>query len=394
MRNSTYSPFNTISKGIKMHKVIRSSRPVFNSEDISALLGEIGELLENGQFRFGKNVKIFEDLLANYLGVDGSVAFDSDSSAYETALHYFGAKDKEVVVCTNSFISVPNSVLSVGGRPVFADIKAETLSMDHESLRRNISPRTSGVVVTDISGFPNPDLSEIRELCKQNNLFLIEDATHAIGASLNGKKSGSFGDAGVFSFTPTKVITSGEGGMLVSDNLELCEFAKQYSFYGSGLGKTNFVNLGRHMILPEVSAIMGIYQLRRLEEFVSKRNTIAQRYDAAFSNSDIFQVVKAPKGSVCSYYKYPLILNPKINKSYFTRRLFDEFGVETGNIFYPPCHMQKLYLDIGAFSYGSLAVAEQVLVRTITLPMHVALTDEEVEYVIEKVKLIANEESY
>ena len=110
-------------------------------------------------------------------------------------------------------------------------------------------------------------------------MFLVEDATHAIGATVNGQKAGSFGDAAVFAFTPTKVLTTGEGGMLVSNNSELSEFAKRFSFYGSGVGKTNFVNLGRHMVLPEISAILGIYQLKRLEEFIDRRNEIAKRYD-------------------------------------------------------------------------------------------------------------------
>jgi len=106
-----------------MPKLIRSALPVFPKEDMPMLLSQIGEVLESGQLRFGKNIKIFEDNVARYLGVGGAVAFDSDSSAYETALRYFGATNKEVVVCTNSFISVPNSVIAVSAKAVFADIK-------------------------------------------------------------------------------------------------------------------------------------------------------------------------------------------------------------------------------------------------------------------------------
>lgn len=374
-----------------MPKLIRSSLPVFPKEDMPLLLSQIGEVLESGQFRFGRNVKIFEEQAARYLGVDGAAAFDSDSSAYETALRYFGASGKEVVVCTNSFISVPNSVIAVGAKAVFADVKADTLSMDPESLQRNITKDTCGVIVTHISGFPNPDLEAIQQICSEHSLFLIEDATHAIGASMNGKKAGSFGDAAVFSFTPTKVITTGEGGMLVSDSPELCEFARRFSFYGSGGGKTNFVNLGRHMVLPEVAAVMGQFQLRRLDEFVAKRNHIAKRYDDAFEENGVFQSLKYTTDTLCAYYKYPLILNPKINKAALTKRLLDDFGIETGTIFYPPCHMQGVYRKLGAKSYGSLAVSENVLARTITLPMHVALSDSNVDYVVDKLALLTKQ---
>lgn len=372
-------------------QLIRSSKPIFPKEDLNPLLAEVREVLESGQFRNGKNVSIFEKMFAQYIGVGNAVAFDSDSSAYETVLRYFGIEDGEVVVCTNSFVSVPNSVVSTGGKVVFADVKPDTISMDSESLRQNISSKTRGVIVTHIAGYPNPDLKEIMAICKQKGLFLVEDATHAIGATVNGQKAGSFGDAAVFAFTPTKVITTGEGGMLVSNNAELSEFAKKFSFYGSGVGKTNFVNLGRHMVLPEISAILGIYQLKRLDEFITRRNQIAQTYNAAFEKSDAVKTVKCPEGSRCSYYKYPLIISDKIDKAEFTKRMYEDFGVETGNIFYPPCHLQGVYKKLGALTYGSLSNAEQVLSRTITLPMHVGLTDDDVAFVVDKVNFLAEQ---
>jgi perosamine synthetase len=372
-----------------MPTLIRSSKPVFPPEDINPILHDIAVVLEDGQFRFGKNVQVFEEMAAAYLGLAGAVAFDSDSSAYETVLRYFGAEGKEVVVCTNSFVSVPNSVVAVGAKPVFADICAESLSMDPESLEQNITANTAGVIVTHISGFPNPDLKRIQAICRSHGLFLVEDATHAIGATVNGQKTGSFGDAAVYAFTPTKVITSGEGGMLASNNMELCEFAKRFSFYGSGAGKTNFVNLGRHMVMPEVSAILGIYQLRRLDEFIARRNIIAEQYNAAFDLPGAFSTVKAPAGFRCSYYKYPLILDRRLDKAAFTKRLIADYGIETGNVFYPPCHMQGVYRKFGACTYSSLSVAEDVLARTITLPMHVGLSDDEVAYVVDRVKALA-----
>ena len=231
-------------------------------------------------------------MVAQYVGIKNAVAFDSDSSAYETVLRYFDVNGGEVVVCTNSFVSVPNSVVFAGGKVVFADIRAETLSMDPESLLQNISPNTRGVIVTHIAGFPNPDLKRIIEICREHRLFLIEDATHAIGATVNGQQAGTFGDAAVFAFTPTKVLTTGEGGMLVTNNAELSEFAKRYSFYGSGVGKTNFVDLGRHMVLPEISAILGIYQLKRIEEFIARRNKIAAVYNEAFDKISTMRTVK------------------------------------------------------------------------------------------------------
>ena len=295
--------------------VIRSSQPVFPKEDISAILSDIAVVLEDGRLRNGKNLKVFEKIVSDYLGIKHAVALDSDSSALETALQYYRVKDREVIVSTNSFISIPNSVCYVGGKVVFADIKKETLSINPLDIYKKITDKTCGIIVTHIAGFPNPKLEEIREFCQNNNLFLIEDATHAMGAAMADQKIGTFGNVAIFAFTPTKVATTGEGGMLVTNDSKLADYATLYSYYGSGPGKTQFVNLGRHMLLPEISAILGIYQMKRIEEFIAKRNQIATIYNEAFGQINELDTVRVQKGNRCSYYKYPLILNQKLNKA-------------------------------------------------------------------------------
>jgi dTDP-4-amino-4,6-dideoxygalactose transaminase len=368
-------------------KIIRSSRPYFPKEDIEKILKDIAVVLGDGRLRNGKNLQLFERTLADYVGAKEAVAFDSDGDALETALRYYGVKGKEVVVCTNSFVSMPNSVVYAGGKVVFADIRAETISMDPESLRKCISEKTRGVVVTHIAGFPNPDLREIMEICDEHNLSLFEDATHAPGAMFEGKKMGTFGKAGVFAFTPTKVLTSGEGGAMVTNDSKLVEAAKRFRFYGCGRNNTEFVNLGRHMVLPEVSAVLGIYQLRRADEFLAKRNEVADVYNEELDKLKYVRTIKGAKNGKCSYYKYPLTLDKKVNRAKFTEYLVKEYGVETGNVFYPPCHMQSFYRE-GKVSVvrGSLSTAEDVLARTITLPMHAEMTQKETYHVVEAVR--------
>jgi UDP-4-amino-4,6-dideoxy-L-N-acetyl-beta-L-altrosamine transaminase len=141
------------------------------------------------------------------------------------------------------------------------------------------------------------------------------------------------------------------------------------------------------MVLPEISAVLGIHQLRRLEEFISKRNEIAKRYNEAFIGSGLLRAVECPIGYRSSYYKYPIILDAKIDRAQFTKALMEEFGVETGNVFYPPCHMQGVYKKLGVNTFGSLTAAESVLSRTITLPMHVGLSESDIQYVLDCVQL-------
>ena len=368
-------------------KYIRSSRPFFPKEDIDRLILDIATVLEEGRLRNGRNLSTFENMFAEYIGIKNTVAFDSDSSALETALRYYGARGHEVIVCTNSFISIPNSVLFAGGKVVFADIREETLSMNPDSLLQNVTKKTRGVIVTHIAGFPNPDLEKIIEICRKNNLFLIEDATHAAGATVNGQKIGTFGDSAIFAFTPTKVMTTGEGGMLVTNDTGLAEEARRFRYYGSGPGKTDFANLGRHMLLPEISAILGIYQLRRIEEFIAKRNEIAKIYDEELDKIDEVKTIERASNSRCSYYKYPMTLGEKVDKTKFTQLLEKEFGVETGNVFYPPCHLQTVYKKLyPETADGRLSTSERVLSRTITLPMHAAMTGQDATYVTESVR--------
>ena len=180
-----------------------------------------------------------------------------------------------------------------------------------------------------------------------------------------------------------KILVTGAGGMLVTDSTELSEEAKAFRFYGSGKAKTTFVNLGRHMVLPEISAILGIYQLKRAEEFIAKRNRIAKIYDEELNRLDLVKTIECPYGNRSSYYKYPLILDAHVGKARFTQLLEKEYAVETGNVFYPPCHMQSVYGARGADLSGKkLPVSERVLSQTITLPMHAALTDEDAQYVV------------
>ena len=367
-----------------LKRYIRSARPYFPEEDIDILLSDVRRALEEGRLRNGKNLQLFEHMFTEYIGVKDGVAFDSDGNALETALQYYNINDKEVIVCTNSFISIPNSVVYSGGRPVFADIKEDTLSMDPNSLLENISKNTCCVIVTHISGFPNPDLQTIREICEDNKLLLIEDATHAVGAKINGQKVGTFSDASIFAFTPTKVLTTGEGGFLATNDIKLSESARRLRYYGSGEGKTNFVNLGRHMMLPEISAILGIYQLKRVEEFIAKRNFIAEIYNEELSKIDSVKIIKCHPTNRCSYYKYPVILNDDIDKLKVTEILDREYGVETGTVFYPPCHLQPIYQNLKPNHFKrTLSVSERVLSKTITLPIHVAMNKKDALYVVE-----------
>lgn len=175
--------------------------------------------------------------------------------------------------------------------------------------------------------------------------------------------------------------------MLVTNDPRLGEEARRFRYYGSGTGKGEFVKLGRHMMLPEVSAVLGVYQLKRAEEFIAKRNMLADIYNRELERLSFVKTVKCPSNSRCSYYKYPLILDHKVDRAKFTELLEKDSRVETGNVFYPPCHLQPAYQKMHAENdRNHLSVSEKILEQTITLPMHAAMNENDALYVVESAR--------
>jgi len=196
---------------------IPAAKIYFPEDDRKAILKQIDGILESGQLTLGKYGREFEQRFAEYVGTKHAVAVNSGTSALEITLRALDMEGSSVIVPTNTFFATPASVIHAGGKVIFADI-TDNLCLDPASVRRQINKGTKAVIIVHIGGLIPPQIEEVRQICREHGLFLIEDAAHAQGSSLNGKKAGSFGIAAAFSFYPTKVITSGEGGMIATDD--------------------------------------------------------------------------------------------------------------------------------------------------------------------------------
>jgi dTDP-4-amino-4,6-dideoxygalactose transaminase len=359
---------------------ISSAFPCFDESSLKAILKDIETTLRNGVLTDGPSVKSFEREFANYIGAKYAIAVNSGTSALEITLRYHQLKGREVIVPTNTFVATPNSVIFAGGRPVFADIRDDTLCIDTEDAKEKISARTAGVIVVHIAGLVCPQMRELRELCEDYDLFLIEDAAHAHGAMFDGKKAGSLGDAGCFSFYPTKVMTTGEGGMITTDDGGLAEKALCMRTHGQDLRRM-MVMLGHNWRMGEVAAIIGRHQLSNLEAFVRRRNEIARMYERLLADIEEISLFETPANIRHSYYKYPLKVKEDVDVEKLALSLKSEHGIETGNIYYPPCHLHPFYRENFGTNKGDLPVSENVLERVMCLPMHAALAAEDVEYV-------------
>jgi len=366
-----------------MRHEIPPARPYFSPEDIERIKGYIGEILRSGWLTLGAFTRRFEQEFAMLCGVEHAVAVSSGTSALEIAYRCLGVRSgAEVLVPTNTFSATAAAIIFAGGRPVLTDIDPRTLCVGEEEVKERITGRAKGVVVVHVGGLVCPDIKAIREVCEDHGLFLVEDAAHAHGSALDGQRAGSFGHAGCFSFYPTKVMTTGEGGMITTDDDALAERARRLRDQGKeSFGSNLIVDLGYNWRMPEVCAAIGLVQLDGLERAIASRRRIARYYDAALSKVDGIRPLEVPSNIYCNYYKYVAFLDGGIDRDLFKVRL-REMGVRCGGeVYWPPLHLQPLYRRLLGTREGDFPSAEEACRRMVCLPMFTGMSDEDARYV-------------
>ncbi|MGA2462605.1 MAG: DegT/DnrJ/EryC1/StrS family aminotransferase [Candidatus Bathyarchaeia archaeon] len=363
--------------------IIPPTKPYFPQQDIEEMKEHLVKILTSGQLTLGEYTRDFERQFANLTGVRRAIAVNSGTSALEIALRAHGLKKgDEVIVPTNTFTATAAAVVYAGGRPVMTDISPKTMTIDSNAVKQTITEKTRGVIPVHIGGIICPEIDAIREICSQRGLFLIEDAAHAHGSRIGGKPAGSLGLAGCFSFYPTKVITSGEGGMITTDSKDLADTADILRDQGKESYTSNrIVKLGYNWRMPEISAALGILQLRRLSEFIQKRNAIARTYDEGFSTLGLERVV-TPANQLNNYYKYTFFLPKNVDRDKF-KALCRERGVAFGGeVYWPPLHLQPAFREF-LHEQARFDMAEEWGRRMVNPPMFSQMTGEQAGRVVD-----------
>ncbi|RLG31797.1 aminotransferase DegT [Methanosarcinales archaeon] len=366
---------------------IPAAKIYFPEEDRKELLRQIDEILASGQLTLGKYTKEFEERFAAYVGTKYAIAVNSGTSALEISLRALDVKGHSVIVPTNTFFATPASVIHAGGEVIFADV-TENLCIDPESVKKNIRKDTKGIIVVHIGGIVAPQIKEIKEICEDHRLFLIEDAAHAHGSTLDGKKAGSFGDAAAFSFYPTKVMTSGEGGMITTDDEKIYRRALVFRDQGkAGFYGNVHVEMGYNWRMSEIHAAIGLSQFARLEEFIEDRRRIAKVYDEELKKIDKVTPIKIPPNVKSNYYKYVALLDDGIDRADIKKELKEKYSVNlSGEVYELPCHLQPIFKDLYGFKGGEFPVAEDICKRQICLPVFATMTEEQAKYVIDSLR--------
>ena len=280
---------------------VQAARIVFPPEDRAEIAAAITGILTTGALTLGPYTKQFEAAFAAAHDSPHAVAIASGTAALEISLRAVGVDGRDVIVPANTFYATAAAILRAGGRPVFADIDAATFALSPDTITAALTPDTAAVVLVHIAGLITPHADEIKLLCEQRGIVLVEDAAHAHGATYDGRFAGSFGAAAAFSFYPTKVVTSGEGGMIATPSADLADEARIYRDQGKGAFTSNHhVRLGYAWRLSEQNAVTGLVHLRRMDEFITRRREVAARYDKALAGLDGLEPLSEPPAAAAT----------------------------------------------------------------------------------------------
>ncbi|MBI4287646.1 MAG: DegT/DnrJ/EryC1/StrS family aminotransferase [Chloroflexi bacterium] len=361
----------------------------FPPEDRKKILAWIDQILESGQLTLGGYGKRLEEAFASYVGVNRAIAVNSGTSALEIPLRCFDVENSSVIVPTNTFFATPAAVIHAGGKVIFADC-TDNLCLDPSSVKRAIRRDTKGVILVHIGGAVAPQTREVRQICQEHGLFLLEDAAHAHGSTLEGQKAGSFGEAAAFSFYPTKVITSGEGGIITTNDEKLYQRALVFRDQGKAgfLGNIH-TEMGYNWRMSEIHAAIGVTQFERLEEFIVARRRVASIYDRRLPEIRSVSPLRIPTYVKSNYYKYIAYLDKGIDRAQLKKELKEKHGVSlSGEVYELPCHLQHVFKEIVGGKEGDFPVSEDLARRMICLPTSAVMTDAESNYVIDSMKQV------
>ncbi len=362
---------------MKMH--IPMSAPDITEEDVQA----VAEVVRSGRLALGPKTEEFESLIADYVGAKHAVAVSSGTAALHLIVRALGiGRGDEVLVPSFTFVASANVVLYEGATPVFVDIEPDTYNLNPEDLKRKITHRTKAIMVVDVFGHP-AGWDEILRIAEEHNLKVIDDSCEALGAEYKGKKLGQFGDAAAFAFYPNKQMTTGEGGVIVTENPEIARLCRSMRNQGRGeMGAwLEHERLGYNYRMTEMSAALGISQLRRLEELLAKRERVAQMYTERLSRLDFVRPPVVRPYVRMSWFVYVVTLAEGLHRNPVMAAMAER-GIPTRGYF-EPVHLQPYIREMLGTKEGMLPATESIAQRTIALPFHGNLTEAEVDLVVE-----------
>lgn len=362
-------------------KFIPIARPFIGDEEVEA----VARVLRSGMLAQGEEVRLFEQEFAEYIGVKHAVAVANGTAALDIALKALGiGPGDEVITTPFTFIATANAILFQGAKPVFADIDPRTYNLDPDSVLERITSKTKAIIVVHLYGQP-ADMRAFREIADDHKLLLIEDAAQAHGAEFEGRRVGGIGDIGVFSFYPTKNMTTGEGGMITTNDDEVARKARLLRDHGQTSKYVHEI-LGWNLRMTNMAAALGRVQLRRLEELNRIRERNAEKLTKGLQGVRGITTPYVDPRVRHVWHQYVIRVEPSfpLSRDELAEYLRSK-GIGTA-VHYPiPVHHQPLYRKLG-YPQDDCPNAVEASRRVLSLPVHPLLSDEDLDYIIESVR--------
>lgn len=373
-----------------MNQTIPLFKIYWDEQDIE----KVTSVIKKGMYwATGPDVKEFEKKMAEYVGVRYATAVNSGTSALHVALaaHDIGDRD-EVIVPSFTFIATANAPLFVGAKPVFAEIEEKTYGLDPEDVERKITPRTKAIIPIHCGGSPCR-IGELKEIARKHNLILIEDAAESLGAMVNGKKVGSFSHSATLSFCAPKIITTGEGGMVLTDSRDVYEKVKliynhgraETADYFSSAEQMEYVALGYNFRMSTMTAALGLAQIEKIDDIIRRRRENAHYLTEGLSKMEEIQTPEEPQGYFHVYQMYTIRLNGGEGIRDRLKEYLAQHGIMS-RIYFEPVHMSLFYRRKFGYKDGELPITERISKEVVTLPIYPGLTKSEMDYIIETIK--------
>jgi len=364
-------------------KFIPYGRHYIDEDDIK----EVIEVLKSDWITTGPKITEFEEAVCKYVNAKYGVAVNSGTSALDIAVASLELPEgSEIITTPFTFVATSNAIIYNNHKPVFVDIQKDTFNIDPEEIRKKITEKTRAIIYVDYAGHPC-EIDEIKEIADEHNLYLIEDACHALGAEYRGKKVGSLADITVFSFHPVKHITTGEGGMAVTNNENLAEKMRMLRNHGIDLDpksrkdyRYDMKLLGRNYRMTDFQAALGISQLKKLDNFLERRRKIAEIYNQELEDIVTTQVVR--KYVNHAWHLYPVLVE---DRDYVFKEM-RKMGIGV-NVHYIPAYKHSFYTNNPhLFEKHGCDNVEFVFEKELSLPIYPLLKEEEAIFVVDNLK--------
>ena len=369
--------------------MIPYGRQYIDKSDIEAVV----EVLQSDWLTTGPKVKEFEESVAEYVGVKSAVAVSSGTAALHSAMYAIGiGPGDEVLIPSMTFAATANCVVFQGGVPVFVDVEADTLLIDPEEVERKVTDRTKAIIAVDYAGQPC-DYDRLQEIADRRNLAIVTDGCHSLGAEYNGRKVGGVADMTAFSFHPVKHITTGEGGMVTTDNPEYEKRLRIFRNHGmtsdfrqreeQGTWYYEIVDLGYNYRITDFQCALGLSQLQKLPDFLKRRKDLSEQYEEAFSSVQEINPLDVKHNVNHAYHLYVIRVDFEslgCERTDIFQRLREKgIGV---NVHYIPLHLHSFYQKRFGSGRGLCPVAEEAYESIMSIPIHPGMNNEDSNEVI------------